>query len=511
MNRARLLACGVVAAVVVALPATASAATITETGSTITYIADAQEINNVTVSLAGDVYTINEQGNSPGKGGITVKNGGGCSVSTGGPGGQTTTATCAAAGITLLDVEVGDQGDTVKILAPTPSRILGGDGIDNLTGGDGNDQISGDAGTDTLAGGAGDDTVDGGPDDDHVSGGAGNDTLLGGDNNDTLNGDDGDDTLKGGPGADTMNGGAGNDTADYSDRGNPLTVSLDGQPGDGEQGENDNVGTDVEIVNGGGGNDTLIGSDAANTLNGNGGNDTLDGRGGPDTLSGGDGVDSVSYGAATVPVRVTLDGKPGDGPAGENDNVLADVENATGGTANDVLIGNASPNTLQGGPGNDRLLGGGGPDTLDGGDGDDAIQSLDGVADQVLCGNGNDGVVADKVDVLNACETVQRTLVQILVRKAKMKRGQVRVPVRCSAFATEGCKGTLTLKSGRLTLGKRAFSLASGAKSTLTVKLSKKGRKLLAKKRRLKASAIVVLTDAAGGKQTTKQTLKLIA
>src|SRR4051794_16094515 len=157
MNRLRpvLLA----ALFVVAYPAVASAATVTETGSTITYIADAQEINDVTVSLAGDVYTINEQGNSPGKGGITVKNGGGCSVSTGGPGGQTTTATCPAAGITLLDVEVGDQGDTVHILAPTAARILGGDGIDNLTGGDGPDQIMGDAGTDTIAGGAGNDTL----------------------------------------------------------------------------------------------------------------------------------------------------------------------------------------------------------------------------------------------------------------------------------------------------------------------------------------------------------------
>ncbi|MFL5895764.1 MAG: hypothetical protein ACJ76Z_11725, partial [Thermoleophilaceae bacterium] len=96
MNRTRLPL--IVAAALFAYPAAASAATVTETGSTIAYIADAQEINDVSISLAGDVYTINEQGNAPGKGGITVKNGGGCQVSSGGgPGGQTTTATCPAA------------------------------------------------------------------------------------------------------------------------------------------------------------------------------------------------------------------------------------------------------------------------------------------------------------------------------------------------------------------------------------------------------------------------------
>jgi hypothetical protein len=47
------------------------------------------------------------------------------------------------------------------------------------------------------------------------------------------------------------------------------------------------------------------------------------------------------------------------------------IENATGGSANDVLIGNAFSNTLNGGNGNDRLNGLGGEDTLAGGAGVD--------------------------------------------------------------------------------------------------------------------------------------------
>jgi Ca2+-binding RTX toxin-like protein len=524
MKATRLLVVAVV--VTLALPAAASAATVTKTGSTITYIADAQEINDVTVSLAGDVYTLNEQGNAPGKGGITVKNGGGCQVATQG---TTTTATCPAAGTTLLDIETGDQGDTVKVLAPTAARILGGDGIDNLTGGDGADQILGEVGTDTLNGGGGDDTLSGGADDDTLNGGAGNDTLNGDEQNDTVNGDDGNDILRGGAGGDAMNGGNGSDTADYADRGNPLTITLDGQPGDGEAGENDNVAADVEIVNGGGGADSITGSDIDNVLNGNGGNDTLIGQGGNDTLSGGDGddtlsggagadtlsggngSDSVSYAGAAVPVRVTLDGLAGDGAAGENDNVGADVENVTGGNVGDVLIGNAGPNGLQGGPGDDRLLGGGGADTLDGGDGNDSIQALDGAVDQVLCVNGTDGAIADKGDVLNACEAVQRTLVQVLVSKAKMRKGIVRVPVRCSAYATEGCNGSLTLKYRTTTLGKKAFKLANGAKSTLKVKLSKKAQKLLRKKRKLACVANVTTKDASGQVAKTTAKVKLTA
>jgi serralysin len=49
------------------------------------------------------------------------------------------------------------------------------------------------------------------------------------------------------------------------------------------------------------------------------------------------------------------------------------VENAIGGTGNDLLIGNAAVNVLFGGAGNDILYGGGGGDTLWGGEGADTF------------------------------------------------------------------------------------------------------------------------------------------
>jgi Ca2+-binding RTX toxin-like protein len=461
MNRTRALVIALVA--VAALPASASASTVTKAGSTLRYVADGQELNDVTIALSGDAYTVTEQGSSPGPGGIAVKDGGGCSLTTQG---NTTTATCPAAGTTQLNVDTGDRNDSVKIQAPTPAQILGGDG---------------------------------------------------------------DDFLRGGSVGDSLSGGNGTDTADYSDRSSPLTITLDGKPGDGSAGENDNVQSDVEVVNGGSGADTITGSDGDNVLNGNGGNDTLNGQGGSDALnrgdfdgnqdagagadklSGGSGTDAVSYSDSRVPLRVSLDGVAGDGAAGENDNVGRDVEGVSGGSGNDVLIGNAGFNILQGGAGDDRLLGGGGADSLDGEAGNDSIQALDKVADRVFCGGGKDGVVADKTDILDACESTQPSAVAVLAAKAKLRRGVVRIPVRCSVYATQGCRGTLTLSFRGKTLGTKAYKLATGAKATVRVKLAKKAQRLVKKRRTASATAALATKDASGYVARIKRKVRLTA
>src|SRR5262249_22446363 len=54
-------------------------------------------------------------------------------------------------------------------------------------------------------------------------------------------------------------------------------------------------------------------------------------------------------------------------------NGLTGVENATGGSGNDLLVGNIKNNTLRGNAGRDILIGGTGADTLRGGDNDDLL------------------------------------------------------------------------------------------------------------------------------------------
>jgi hypothetical protein len=70
------------------------------------------------------------------------------------------------------------------------------------------------------------------------------------------------------------------------------------------------------------------------------------------------------------------------------------IENATGGSGNDALIGNAAANVLRGNGGNDVLMGRGGNDYILGGAGIDRVLGGDGL-DVVSLGAGNDIFVAE--------------------------------------------------------------------------------------------------------------------
>lgn len=180
-------------------------------------------------------------------------------------------------------------------------------------------------------------------------------SLYGGPGNDTLNGGHREDYLWGGPGADTLNGGAGQDDLRGEDGNDVL-----------------NGGTGDDYVNGHAGDDDLIGDL---------GNDKLDGGTGRDRVDGSAGIDEISYWRHSAGVTVTLDGAANDGMAGENDNVLATVEDIAGSRYDDRLHGNALPNKLTGQPGNDRLYGYDGNDTLDATDGPGHLDGGAGIAD----------------------------------------------------------------------------------------------------------------------------------
>jgi serralysin len=75
------------------------------------------------------------------------------------------------------------------------------------------------------------------------------------------------------------------------------------------------------------------------------------------------------------------------------------IENATGGSGNDVLIGNAAANVLRGNNGADKLFGRDGADQLDGGGGNDLLDGGAG-ADTMTGGKGGDTFVVDGSDIL---------------------------------------------------------------------------------------------------------------
>ncbi|MFL5909667.1 MAG: lytic murein transglycosylase [Gaiellaceae bacterium] len=420
----------------------AHAATASVSGGVLTYAASPGETNLVNVSLSSGVYTLVD-------GGAPVLAGPGCSNSGAGR------ATCGSNGITSIRVDAGDGNDVITLLPSTPATISDGPGDDLVTAGSGADLLTGGPGNDSYWGGAGNDEFDDGgsgdgadtfnggsgtdrvsyasrtgavtasiddvandgaagegdnvkPDVENLMGGQGADALTGGSGanllqglagDDTLNGGAGDDTFDGGPGADSISGGAGaHDVVDYSARTAPVTATLDDRAGDGEQGEGDNLHSDLEGIEGGSGPDFLGGGPGADTLDGNGGDDTLQGGLGADTMSGGSGQDTVDYSDHPNGVTVDDDGVADDGSAGEGDNVGTDVDNIVGGPGNDRLTGSGWFNTisggggddvLSGGTGNDTLLGGPGGDTLNGDSGDDVLDGGAG-ADRLGGGSGSD-------------------------------------------------------------------------------------------------------------------------
>jgi len=231
-----------------------------------------------------------------------------------------------------------------------------------------------------------------------------------------------------------------------------------------------------DIIKGGAGNDALAGDGGADQVAGEAGDDAVDGGTGDDQLEfggdamaagagagaddvhGGPGADRLSYNDRTASIRVALDGQPGDGAAGEGDNVHDDVETLVGTSLADALTGSDAGQELFGNGGNDRVDGLGGPDLVNGGTGDDElfggagddrvegsagedyleggagvdlfagdnpcttepctggsdfIQARDGEADTVNCGVGADTALVDAIDVVaqdtqHGCERIDR-------------------------------------------------------------------------------------------------------
>ena len=319
-------------------------------------------------------------------------------------------------------VDYSDSTSAVKVnLTTMKSSGAGNDvlsNVENIVGGAGNDVLVGSAGPNVIDGGAGDDNIDGAAGTDTLSfagfngpvtaslaqkkahgngadtmvrienllGGNGDDSLMGDATANLLSGGLGDDVLFGGLGNDVFVGGDGIDTASFADSSKPVVASL-------LTGKATGAGSDtmasIENLIGGSGKDTLAGDALANRIDGGAGNDVLVGGAGDDvlvgglgddSLNGGDGTDVADFSGLTSAVRANLATGKASGPAGND--TLSNLEGLTGGSGNDLLIGNDSANTLIGNGGDDNLSGAGGDDVLSGGYGKDLL----------VGGSGNDTV-----------------------------------------------------------------------------------------------------------------------
>ena len=340
------------------------------------------------------------------------------------------------------DTLMGSAGDDRLFGEADNDSVDGGNGYDLLVGGAGNDILQGGDSADTLIGGVGNDTLNGGLSNDTMKGGAGADvfvlqnTSYADDKVVDFNTADGDkisvtnfgigdlDTFK-------LLASASNTVTIYKD-GNTLETAfsgfgigalttsniilntnttndvlsasyksdlfgaggndtLTGSSGDdrlfGEVGnDNLNGGAGYDMLFGGVGNDTINGGTETDTINGGSGNDLIlvNNDGSDDVMNGGLGIDTIDFSMIGSAVTVNLNSTAAQTTVATlyRTDTLLNIENVTGGTASDRIMGNAEANVLSGNTGddilsgytgNDTLIGGGGSDSLNGGDGFDYV------------------------------------------------------------------------------------------------------------------------------------------
>lgn len=186
------------------------------------------------------------------------------------------------------------------------------------------------------------------------------------------------------------------------------------------------------------------------------------------------------------------------------------VQHIRGMAGVDTLIGGPADDVLYAGGGNDTVTGGGGADLLSGGDGDDTISARDGVADRIDCGAGTDSVVADAVDVLAGCETVDQPALPAppAPPAPQVVQVQVQVPVVPVTNAVAGPGTVKKGKSGTFTFGSPTpgatfqCSLDNGAWKTCASAYKLNTKKLKAGKHTLLVRAL--LGGAADATPSTK-------
>jgi hypothetical protein len=417
----------------------------------------------------------------------------------------------------------GDAGDDQMTALPGADTVAGGDGNDVMVwnNGDGTDKMDGEGNTDEVVvngAAAGEqmavtangqrvkfDRTSPGP----FSLDIGSTELL------TINGGDGDDTISGASGLAPL-----------------ILLSLNG----GAAADTITGGDGSDLIAGGDGNDTLSGAGEQDRILGELGDDTTTGGDGDDTLvwNNGDNSDKIDGAGGFDQVEVNGSTSAGDAfaVAGNGDRAKLDRTNLVPFTLD---IGSAEALQVNGLGGDDTLTSAPAPIGLnvDGGTGNDNLEVRDGTPGFVRCGSGTDSAVADEsfVDlVLADCESVDRTLptpppptpvadttgLPVVIGDGtirvtgKLGKAQAPIAVTCPAAETGGCRGRLTLTTaGPVRLGKARvvvvlgsanYALAAGKATKVKVKLPSTLKRIVGKKRTLKARAAAVGRDAAGNR-----------
>ena len=178
----------------------------------------------------------------------------------------------------------------------------------------------------------------------------------------------------------------------------------------------------------------------------------------------------------------------------------------TGG-GSDRVVGLGGADALSGGPGDDNLDGGTGIDSIDGAGGSDRLRSRDGNPDEVDCGSSADVLLADSLDDFTVTCDGSSTGARLSTSSAKLKKGKAKVKVTCPAVEGVACKVNVSAAKGKKVLAKGSGQVESGKMSTITLKLTKAGKKSRSKKLMLKTKT--TFKDASGATVSSSKNLTL--
>jgi Ca2+-binding RTX toxin-like protein len=244
-----------------------------------------------------------------------------------------------------------------------------------------------------------------------VDGSGVTDTLI---NFQNANGSIWDDTIGGANVANILNGLGGINTVSYAGHGNGVTINIATGVATDQLGITDTL-LNFQNVIGSSFNDLIVGTAAANTLNGGGGvntvsysshgnginidlasnvsmdtlgvkdnvlsfqnvigssfNDAIGDTAAANSFNGGAGINTVSYYKHANGVNINLADGTGTDSLGVIDR-LVNFQNVNGSAHSDTIVGDGGNNVLNGGAGNDRIAGGGGTNTLRGEAGNDTF------------------------------------------------------------------------------------------------------------------------------------------
>lgn len=462
--------------------------------------------------------------------------------------GASTQATCERTAATDIDLMTEAGSDSIRT----------GYGANNVHPddfvfaqlGEGNDFFGGSAQGDSAWGGEGDDVLDGAGGDDSVHGGVfggggpgsapgGSDKVFGGPGSDAMG--DGDNEA---PDADVLDGGGCSsashlscpavpqaenpddfDLLSYILRDADLMVDLSATTAtQGEAGEGDTI-RGIEDLDTGDGNDTVTGNSASNYITVGRGNDTINVAGDPgsadfvecfqgtdnltkdaddthtvdcETVNGGgqladgDG-DGVPDSSDNCPAAANTDQRNSDGDA-QGDACDPDEDNDGVADANDVCPTTHAA-TENGCPATGAGAGGAGGGGEGGGGGGGAAGPT---LAQLIASVGHE--IAQAAKALSKCGTTG-LLKGCTDRFAALEAGKVVEQVTAPAAAGAGA-------AAKLVIAKGSRAIPAAGTYAVKIKATKKGRKLLKKARRLKATLTITFTDADGN--VAKKSKKLV-